>query len=74
MPSDVNTDFKKQFELELQFWNLTDLKYDYLSLPNSQKKMAQILEQEPEMLYDASTKGLNAWKSLKPLKIEDILS
>ena len=26
------------------------------------------------MLYDASTKGLNTWKSLKPLTIEEILS
>ena len=26
------------------------------------------------MLYDASVKGLNVWKSLKPLTIEDILN
>ena len=60
--------------MELQFWNLSDLNYDYLKLPNNQKKMASILIAEPEMLYDASEKGLNTWKSLKPLTIEEILT
>ena len=35
--------------------------------------MAHILESEPEMLMEASTKGLNTWKSLKPLSIDKII-
>ena len=72
LPKNVSNYIKEQTEFEFEELKVTKLRYD-LAKSAKLQKVEKILDTTPKMYQNTSKAGLDNWKKLGPLSIQQVI-